>query len=113
MAVLSANGEEGQQNKKGGRMRSANSYLRTAPKSQCGCGAINRDAKRRLDVRSASPFGNSRRSSQVAALLVDGLYRKSSFAMTRSSLGLLLTSDHNSTMHLDAKTVKGSVNDTG
>ena len=50
--------------------------LTCCPEKPCGCGAINRDAKRRLGVRSASPFGNSRRSSQVAALLVDGLYRK-------------------------------------
>jgi hypothetical protein len=52
-------------------------------------GAINRSAKRRLRVKSASAFENSRRISQVAALLVEVVYGMSSFAVILSSLGLL------------------------
>jgi hypothetical protein len=59
----------------------------TAPKSQwMRCNKPQR-LKRRLRVWSASPFGDSGRSSQVAAPLVDGIYGNSSFAMIRSSLG--------------------------
>jgi hypothetical protein len=73
---------------KGGRMRSAN-HTRRLLRKAIECGAIYRGAKRRLRVRSASAFGNSRRISQVAALLVDVVYGKSSFAIIPSSLGLL------------------------
>ena len=76
--------------KKGGRVRSANRCLLLQKASERG--AINRSAKRRLRVRSASAFGNSRRSSQVAALHVDVLYGKSSFCDDTFITRLHLTS---------------------
>ena len=90
--------------KKGGRMRSANRCLLLQKASERG--AINRSAKQRLGVRSASAFGNSRRSSQVAALHVDVVYWNSSFCDDTLTARLLLTSHYNSTMRLDAQAVK-------